>query len=756
LGKIDSNGELYFVGRVDFQIKLRGQRIEIGEIERIILNASSNVTNCVVIKYQQPEDQEHLIAYVQSSSSSSNNETITVEELKRYCQQYLPLYMIPTWFIILEQLPLNTNGKVDRKQLPKPDFSQLTQQHHNNDDYHDHVDEPNGEMEIEIHALWCRLLSIDKLSMKSNFFSMGGNSLLLMKLYNYYLSKFSLNQQLINIAMLFKQSTIIGHVQLLKNALFTTENGTLVVEQQQWKPLNITQGKIEPTLDLPAPNKLTIVRCSTVVANAELQPVRKSGAGQDRPVKIRPLPANTATASFVQERIWYNEKIRFDQSRYAMFNMPFLLKVVSGQISIRRLKLAISHIINKNSVLRTSLNYDSNDQCLKQTLKPMLIDDDQHPFYYTFECITISNTSELEVILFNEETCRTYFDLDNGIVFRCRIIRCSSHTNKDLLATNDYVLFNFHHIAFDGSSVGLFFNDLRLVYCNDNRVYSPEDSLQYIDYSQYEKKMDVSKAKAFWKQLLDGYDLCEDSQLPYDYRLTSDSKRTGLGTCITFQLDKHVVDTMSEYAQELQVSMFQLCLAFFFVYLFKLSNGKTDQCVGSVNANRYREELQSILGMFVNLSPYRLKIDPELSFHDIVLQVQQLCLEVLQYAYLPYQEILLLHGQTTGNRLPFIETFFQLESSTASSSHIILDNDTVLRPLLDNEDVIQKRYTSKYDLSLVINYDFTDRSMKCSFSGTNDLYTPETLKTLSERYQILLSKIFISSSDKRQQPLKEL
>ncbi|CAF4593115.1 unnamed protein product, partial [Didymodactylos carnosus] len=148
LVKIDSNGELYFVGRVDFQIKLRGQRIEIGEIERIILNVSPCVTNCVVIKYQQqPEDQEHLIAYVQSSSSSSNNEMITIEELKHYCQQYLPLYMIPTWFIILEQLPLNTNGKVDRKQLPKPDFLHLTQQQANDH----HVDEPNGEMEMEIY-----------------------------------------------------------------------------------------------------------------------------------------------------------------------------------------------------------------------------------------------------------------------------------------------------------------------------------------------------------------------------------------------------------------------------------------------------------------------------------------------------------------------------------------------------------------------------------------------------------------------------
>ncbi|CAF1331148.1 unnamed protein product [Adineta steineri] len=633
LARINSAGELLIMGRSDFQIKLRGQRLEVGEIEAVVCRAvPASISKCYIMKQTYEENhQDYLVAYIMAPDISAEADKISLKhQIIEYCQTHLPVYMNPSIFIIMPYLPLNPNGKIDRKQLPKPDFAQL---HESNLDYL----EPKNELEQEVHNLWCKILHIDKMvSMKSNFFSLG------------------------------------------------------------------------------------------------------------------------AIASFVQERIWYNENIRFSQSRYAMFNVPYLLKVISGQITIRQLKLAISHIINKNSVLRTSLNYDSNDQCLKQTLKPMLIDDDQHPLYYTFECTSILNKSELEVILFNEETNRTYFDLNKGVVFRCRIIQCSSAPNNDLLSTNDYVIFNFHHIAFDGSCVALFFNDLQLAFGNDNFVYSPEDFLQYTDYSQYEKTIDMTKAKAFWKQLLSDYDLSGDSQLPYDCQLTTDSKRTGLCTCITFELDKCVVDTMIEYARELQVSMFQLCLATFFIYLFNVTNGRTDQCVGSVNANRYRKELQTILGMFVNLSPYRLKIDPNLSFQDIVLQIQQQCLEVLQHAYLPYQEILQLHGQITGNRLPFIETFFQLETSTTSSNDIILGNGTVIRPLLNNEDVIQKHYTSIYDLALLINYDFEARSMECSFSGANDLYTPQTVKKLSERYQILLSQLFASSFDRKQYLLKQL
>ncbi|CAF1331131.1 unnamed protein product [Adineta steineri] len=238
---MDPNDKLYSVGGIGFQKEFRDPRVELGEIERTILNASSSVTNCVVIKYQQqPGGQEHLITYVQSSSSSSSPDEgmITIKELKHICQQYLSLYMMPIWFVILEQLPLDTNGKVDHKQLPTPDLSQLTQQHDDN------TNEPKEQIHTEIHTFWNRLLSIDKLSMKSNFFSIGGNSLLLVKLYNYYLSRFSLNQQIINLAMLYKQPTIIEHIQLVKNALLTSTTDTFPSKKKKWKPLNIMHSKL--------------------------------------------------------------------------------------------------------------------------------------------------------------------------------------------------------------------------------------------------------------------------------------------------------------------------------------------------------------------------------------------------------------------------------------------------------------------------------------------------------------------------------
>ncbi|CAF1641002.1 unnamed protein product, partial [Adineta ricciae] len=113
LVRMDKNGLLHYKGRKDHQIKLHGQRIELGEIERCLLQSS--VSACVVVKW----NDDHLVAYVQSSN-------VDEKQLREHCQSHLPPHMIPSKFIVLEKLPLNSNGKIDRKQLPSPDFSNVS------------------------------------------------------------------------------------------------------------------------------------------------------------------------------------------------------------------------------------------------------------------------------------------------------------------------------------------------------------------------------------------------------------------------------------------------------------------------------------------------------------------------------------------------------------------------------------------------------------------------------------------------------
>ncbi|CAF4462030.1 unnamed protein product, partial [Adineta steineri] len=110
----DQQSFLYFKGRKDHQVKLRGQRIELAEIEKCLVNTSSLVSACTVIKW----NEQYLVAYVQCID-------VNEELLLQHCLSHLPSYMVPSTFILLERFPLNANGKLDRKCLPQPDFSSL-------------------------------------------------------------------------------------------------------------------------------------------------------------------------------------------------------------------------------------------------------------------------------------------------------------------------------------------------------------------------------------------------------------------------------------------------------------------------------------------------------------------------------------------------------------------------------------------------------------------------------------------------------
>ena len=224
LVKIDENGLLHYQGRKDHQIKLHGQRIELGEIERCLLNISS-ISACVVIKW----GDDHLVAYVQSPD-------INERQLREHCQSHLPPHMIPSIFMILDKFPLNANGKVDRKLLPSPEFIHLSlTQPKTNTDHK----EPNNEIEVRIHEIWCEILQQNQISTDTNIFTIGGHSLLLMQLLSRYRSQFHLESNTLSITDLFQHPTIIHHAQLISQSLHHIDH----THDYHWYPLYITQSK---------------------------------------------------------------------------------------------------------------------------------------------------------------------------------------------------------------------------------------------------------------------------------------------------------------------------------------------------------------------------------------------------------------------------------------------------------------------------------------------------------------------------------
>jgi amino acid adenylation domain-containing protein len=167
LGKWGTDGRLYHLGRIDSQVKIRGHRIETGEIEAL-LRKHPLVTAAVVVAYLLTGDLR-LVAYVVSSDRG-----VTGSEFRNYLREELPEYMVPALIVAVDDIPLTPNGKIDRKALPDPFAreSELT------DDF-----EPPAEgLETLVAQIWRDLLKVQTISARDNFFELGGHSLLAVRL----------------------------------------------------------------------------------------------------------------------------------------------------------------------------------------------------------------------------------------------------------------------------------------------------------------------------------------------------------------------------------------------------------------------------------------------------------------------------------------------------------------------------------------------------------------------------------------------
>lgn len=161
----NAEGQLEYLGRIDHQVKVRGLRIELGEVEAALL-AQPELREAVVVASESPAGTR-LVGYV----AAKNGQELAPGVLRERLGKMLPDYMVPAALMTLPGLPLNANGKVDRKALPEPEFAGERG-----------YEPPQGIMEERLAALWAEVLDVPRVGRHDNFFELGGHSLLALKL----------------------------------------------------------------------------------------------------------------------------------------------------------------------------------------------------------------------------------------------------------------------------------------------------------------------------------------------------------------------------------------------------------------------------------------------------------------------------------------------------------------------------------------------------------------------------------------------
>ena len=177
LARFRADGAVEFGGRIDHQVKMRGFRIELGEIESV-LGRHPGVEVAAVNVATLPGGERRLVGYVVPNRSPHPSEVGPLgpspSDLKEFLGQWLPGYMVPGIFVTLEELPLNVNGKVERRALPAPDPEAARAEQE--------WEPPEGQGEVALSQLWSEVLGVPRVGRRDNFFDLGGDSILALKI----------------------------------------------------------------------------------------------------------------------------------------------------------------------------------------------------------------------------------------------------------------------------------------------------------------------------------------------------------------------------------------------------------------------------------------------------------------------------------------------------------------------------------------------------------------------------------------------
>ena len=207
-----TGGMLEFLGRLDHQVKLRGHRIELGEIEAT-LEQHANIKQCAVVVPEEAGTERQLVAYFIPLEDS----VVSKNDLQQWLSERLPSYMIPSVFVSLSSFPLNPSGKVDRKALPSPDRAAQKDAQSL---------APRSQAEEILARVWCEVLGLSEVGVRDDFFTIGGNSILVAQTIG------KLNQAFgtkLNASAVFRAPTIETLAAVVEQNRLADEHGAKVV-----------------------------------------------------------------------------------------------------------------------------------------------------------------------------------------------------------------------------------------------------------------------------------------------------------------------------------------------------------------------------------------------------------------------------------------------------------------------------------------------------------------------------------------------
>jgi iturin family lipopeptide synthetase A len=626
LASLLSDGNIIYKGRIDDQIKIRGYRVELGEIEST-LYTFPGIKKATVIVSKNGNDKQ-LVAYYVADKK------LEVNELQEYLVSQLPDYMVPVNFIQLAQIPLTRNGKLDKKALPELDIAI------------DYV-KPSCEIEEKLAETYAKVLklNIDQVSVNKSFFELGGNS--------------------IRVILLISAIKKISAVKLTLKDVFD----------------NPTIQQLALVIEKASDEKASII---TRIGKSEFYP-----------------------ASPAQSRMFYQQGLDANDLGW---NISTALEI-KMDYDVEELKRTFQSLVDRHECLRTSFILSENGVVQK---------------------INENVNFELKIIeqqdyISKEDAFKDFvvpFDLSDQSLFRYALLKRVEEC--------DILFIDVHHIVCDGRSLDIMIQDFTALYQGEELL--PLE-MRYIDYANWQlsESEKMEKQLQYWSHKLSG-------QLPR-LELPTIQDRNAVGTYVadtsTLEINGELYQSIKKYTSDSKVSNFMFFLSLYYILLSKMS-GKNDVIIGTDVLGRTQPAFKDIIGTFVNILPLRVKVDPNSSYMEFLLQVKSCVLDAFENQDFQFDQMVsLLNKEERTKRNPIVDVHFAVSDTVEGDEEL---KSLSLSPILINKH----DRTSPYEFKIeVID---KNNQLDIVFIYSQALYSQEIIDVLKSYYLNILNSVLIDQS----------
>ncbi len=684
------DGALECLGRVDHQVKVRGFRVELGEIEAALSRHPAVAAAAVAAR------EDRLLAYVVvrpgAPGAGSRPAALPPElsrQLRDFAAESLPAYMVPSVFVGMAALPLTPNGKVDRRALPDVAAGAEAE------DGRTAGTTPRTLIEQLLAGIWSELLGVERIGVEDSFFELGGHSLLATQAMSRVREAFGVELPL---ASFFAAPALGDFARAIEAA-----------------KARLAEGEGVP----PPPPLARTVR-----------------TGEPGEVPL----------SFAQQRLWLLDRLAPGNPFY---NLGGAVRL-RGELSAGALAAAVAAVVRRHETLRAGFGEQSGRPV--QRISPLgaaavrslpLIDLGGLP------ATGIRRRRRLteEVERLAAAQLRRPFDLSRPPLLRLALVRLSPRPRPRRgrrQAAGEHVLrFALHHIVADGWSLGVLVGEVAALYGafrSGEASPLPELPVHYGDYAAWQREwlrgVVLARELAWRRELKAALPLVE---LPGDRpRPPVQSFRGGR---VNSALDREASQAATALARRQGVSLYMLLLAAFDTLVWRYG-APVDVVVGTPIANRTRREVEGLIGLFANTLVLRTDLGGDPAFGALLRRVRETALGAYAHQDVPFEQLVEeLHPRRDLSRNPLFQLMFNLINTPQPSRQSTAE--------LTLEPVAVPGSTALFDLQVyVAEAAAGGEGIVLSWEYASDLFDRVTIERLAAHFGTLLAAA-VSSPEER-------